>query len=83
VAHGEEGDFETGDAIETPADVGNGLEEGGFLWADGLELLLIGEEEGFVLSGVFGAEKNGAAGETGLYSVERDSGFTGGSGGPG
>ena len=58
LAFGEEGHFETGDASETPASVGDGLDECGLFGADGLKLLFVTADVGGVASGVFFADGN-------------------------
>ena len=80
----EESHVETRDAVETPADIGDGLDEAGFFGADGLEEFFVGEDEGLVESGVVGGQADSAAGEGGFEGVETDFGFAffgGGAGG--
>ena len=71
----EKSHVEAGNAVETPADIGDGLDEAGFFGADGLEEFFVGEDEGLVESGVVGGQADGAAGEAGCDGVETDFGF--------
>jgi hypothetical protein len=69
-AFGEESHFETGDASETPAGVGNGLHKSALFGADGLELFFVSEDVGLVAGGaaeVSGGRNSGAmAGSAGV-----------------
>jgi len=84
-----ERDFESGDAIEAPADIGNGfrstgwsllrkhgLHEGAFFGTDRFELRFIIADVGLVKNGVVRREKNGLASESGLDGIEADGGKT-------
>jgi hypothetical protein len=73
-AFGEDGEFEAWDAVETPEDVGNGLNQRRFA---GSKRLKFGDETFEVLQvgGVVGREKHGASGEAGFESVQGGNGF--------
>src|ERR1039457_6798895 len=73
---GEDGEFEAWDAVETPEDVGNGLNQRGFA---GSKRLKFGDETFQVLQvggSVVGREKHGASGEAGFESVQGRNGFS-------
>ena len=60
---GEEVGFDGGEAAETPAGVGQGLDEFGFEMVGGLELVEVGCAEGVVVFGGFGGEEDLFGGE--------------------
>ncbi len=71
LADGEEGVFEGWNSVETPAEVGDGLYEGGFFGADGFQQFFVREDVGLIGDGVVGREEDGDAGEAGFEGVER------------
>lgn len=65
-----EGHFQGGDAVETPADIGNGLDESLLFGTDGLELGFVIAEVVGVLPEIVAVEEDGVAGECGFEGVE-------------
>ena len=55
--------FETGDALQTPLDVGERLDQFALAQADRLEFVLVSSEMLAVGFGVVGRQQNGAAGQ--------------------
>jgi hypothetical protein len=74
-AFGEEGHFKTGDASQTPAGVGDGLNESAFFGTGGLELFFVGEDMSLIAGSVVGRQQDGMAGEAGFDGVEGNGGF--------
>ncbi len=67
--------FEDGDAEEPPIGVGEGLDEDGFAFGRGLEVLFVFFDVVLIAGGIVGGEQDGAAGEGGGYGVGRGAGF--------
>ena len=74
-AAGIEGEFESGDAAETPIGIGDRLNQLGFADADGLEFADEAINILFVGGGIVGGQQDGAAGEGGFESVGGGLGF--------
>ena len=69
---GDDGLFDGGNAGETPAEIGDGLNEGFFFRADGLKLFFVAKDVIAVTRFIFAGEEDGDAGESGFDSVEAD-----------
>ena len=78
-----EGEFESGDAAETPVGIGDRLNELGFADADGLEFADATLDVLFVGGGIVGGKQDGAASEGGFQGVDRGLGFAFGGAGAG
>jgi hypothetical protein len=74
-AASEDAELETGDAVQPPIGVGEGLNERTFEGADGLKFFLVGTEMLAVGFEVIGGEEDRTACESGFEGVERDLGF--------
>ena len=80
-AGSEDGEFEAGDLVETPADVGDGLDEGAFFGADGLKFGFVRIDVQDIFAAFLGGEEEqGFAGEAGFDGVEAGFGLTLGGG---
>ncbi len=72
---GDQGHFQAGDAVETPAAIDDGLDERAFFDADRFEGFFVFAEKSLIGFGFIRREKHGAAGEPGFDGVEADFGF--------
>ncbi len=70
-----ESQFERRDAKEPPVGVGERLDEDGFAFGDGLELVFVLFDVVLVAGGIVGREQDGAAGESGFDGVGGRAGF--------
>jgi hypothetical protein len=80
---GEQGHFELGDAVEAPAAIDEGLDEGEFQETNGLEFGEEAVEKSLVFGGVVGGKEDGAAGESCFDGVKRNGYFSLNGGRPG
>jgi hypothetical protein len=71
---GIDGHFETGNALQTPLDIGKRLDQFAFAQADRLKFRFISGDVLAVGFGVVGRQQYGAAGEPGFHSIHRGNG---------
>lgn len=65
-----DGHLERWNTIQTPGDGGEGMDQSRFLRADGAEFAFKGGDVALVGGGIIGGEEDGAAGESGLDSIQ-------------
>ena len=68
-ALGVDGHFESGDVLEAPSGVSDGLGQIAFALGERFEFFCVGQDVLFVGSGVVGGEQDGAARECGLDGI--------------